>query len=81
MERMRSSRMFQLGLIGLTGLLVALMYTAGPLWENAHTASPRLAADFGQQPMNFEINQGQTDAQVRFLARGRNYTLFLTPPA
>jgi hypothetical protein len=28
--------------------------------------------------LSFEANQGQTDAQVRFLARGAGYTLFLT---
>ena len=30
-------------------------------------------------PLTFEANQGQTDARVDFLARGENYTLFLTP--
>lgn len=30
-------------------------------------------------PMTFEVNQGQTDRRVDFLARGENYTLFLTP--
>lgn len=30
-------------------------------------------------PLSFEINVGQTDEQVKFLARGNGYTLFLTP--
>ena len=30
-------------------------------------------------PLTFEANQGQTDARVDFLARGENYTVFLTP--
>ena len=30
-------------------------------------------------PLTFEVNQGQTDARVDFLARGEGYTLFLTP--
>jgi len=34
---------------------------------------------FGKLPLSFEANQGQTDAQVKFLARGRGYTLFLLP--
>src|SRR6476661_4513380 len=34
---------------------------------------------FGKLPMVFEPNQGQTDAQVQFLARGPGYGLFLTP--
>ncbi len=34
--------------------------------------------DFGRIPLSFEANQGQTDSQVRFLARGPGYGLFLT---
>jgi len=34
---------------------------------------------YGQLPLSFEANQGQTDAQVNFLARGNGYALFLTP--
>ena len=34
---------------------------------------------YGQLPLSFEINQGQTDEPVRFLSRGSGYTLFLTP--
>jgi uncharacterized repeat protein (TIGR01451 family) len=33
---------------------------------------------FGRLPLSFELNQGQTDSQVRFLARGQGYSLFLT---
>src|SRR5262245_8473820 len=32
-------------------------------------------------PYRFEANQGQTDAQVRFLSRGDGYALFLTDTA
>ncbi|MBI3660936.1 SBBP repeat-containing protein [Candidatus Acetothermia bacterium] len=31
--------------------------------------------------MSFEVNQGQVDAQVNFLSRGKGYTLFLSPNA
>ena len=34
---------------------------------------------FGNLPLSFEENEGQTDARVRFLARGPGYRLFLTP--
>jgi hypothetical protein len=34
--------------------------------------------DFGKLPLGFEANAGQMDGQVKFLARGRGYTLFLT---
>src|SRR5690349_2582324 len=33
---------------------------------------------FGQLPLSFEVNQGQTDARVKFVARGHGYALFLT---
>ena len=41
-------------------------------------ASARLAASYGKLPLSFEANQGQADAQVRFLSRGNGYSLFLT---
>jgi Big-like domain-containing protein/IPT/TIG domain-containing protein/carboxypeptidase family protein/beta-propeller repeat-containing protein len=34
---------------------------------------------YGKLPLAFEINKGQTDSQVRFLARGSGYNIFLTP--
>ncbi len=34
---------------------------------------------YGKLPLSFEANRGQSDPQVKFLARGRGYTLFLTP--
>ncbi|HVA93782.1 MAG TPA: SBBP repeat-containing protein, partial [Candidatus Dormibacteraeota bacterium] len=39
----------------------------------------RLVANYGKLPLAFEANQGQTNAQVKFLSRGSGYTLFLTP--
>jgi hypothetical protein len=43
------------------------------------TAPDQLQAIYGQLPLSFEANQGQTDPQVNFLSRGSGYTLFLTP--
>jgi hypothetical protein len=34
---------------------------------------------YSQLPLHFEVNQGQSDAQVKFLSRGHGYTLFLAP--
>ena len=39
---------------------------------------PGVRVDFGQLPLRFEPNQGQTDPRVKFLARGAGYGLFLT---
>lgn len=39
----------------------------------------QVQANYGKLPLSFELNEGQTDAQVKFLSRGPGYTLFLTP--
>jgi len=44
----------------------------------AGKAPPRAVEGYAKLPLSFEANQGQTDAQVKFLARGQGYTLFLT---
>ncbi|MBI2821710.1 MAG: SBBP repeat-containing protein [Acidobacteria bacterium] len=33
---------------------------------------------YGQLPLSFEANQGQTDSKVKFFSRSRGYSLFLT---
>ena len=38
----------------------------------------RIQATFLKAPLHFEPNQGQTDEQVKFLARGAGYQMFLT---
>ncbi|HEV7646421.1 MAG TPA: Ig-like domain-containing protein [Pyrinomonadaceae bacterium] len=38
----------------------------------------KLAEAYGSLPIHFEPNLGQTDEQVKFVARGNNYGLFLT---
>jgi hypothetical protein len=34
---------------------------------------------YGKSPIWFEKNQGQADARVKYLSRGRGYGLLLTP--
>ncbi|MGH9769659.1 MAG: SBBP repeat-containing protein, partial [Blastocatellia bacterium] len=38
----------------------------------------QINASYGRLPMSFEPNQGQADPQVKYLARGRGYQVFLT---
>ncbi len=38
----------------------------------------QLMAAYGKLPLGFEANSGQTDPKVKFVARGRGYSLFLT---
>jgi hypothetical protein len=42
-------------------------------------ARPHADESYGQFPLRFEANRGQTDSRVRFLARAGGYNLFLTP--
>ena len=39
----------------------------------------QIARDFGQLPLSFEANRGQTAKNVDFVARGGGYTMFLAP--
>src|SRR5881296_3190316 len=50
-----------------------------PSLVTASKAPSKLQAmeSYGRLPLSFEANNGQTESQVRFLARGRGYTLFL----
>src|SRR5437867_4977604 len=42
------------------------------------SAAPRASEAYGRLPLHFEANQGQTHQDVRFLARGPGYSLYLT---
>ncbi|MGH7372580.1 MAG: SBBP repeat-containing protein, partial [Candidatus Methylomirabilales bacterium] len=56
------------------------MGTSPPTSVKPDTATrTRISEAYGKLPLSFEVNRGQTDEQVRFLARGPGYTLFLTP--
>src|SRR5712691_7892148 len=44
----------------------------------ARLTKPQVLESYGKLPLSFEANHGQTDRQVKFLSRGRGYTLFLT---
>jgi hypothetical protein len=59
--------------LGVLGLLAVLLTM--PAAPPAAAAS----ASFAKLPLYFEPNHGQTDAAVRFRARGPGYNLFLTP--
>src|SRR5689334_13692317 len=50
-----------------------------PSTSSAAQAAARAA--YGKLPLSFEVNQGQTAKQVKFLSRGAGYVLFLTPSA
>ncbi len=45
---------------------------------SAKLSEARATEAFGQLPLSFEANLGQTDERVKFLSRGQGYGLFLT---
>ena len=53
-------------------------YHAASSTSAIDTAHSRVRANYAALPLEFEQNQGQTDSQVQYLARGDGYTLFLT---
>lgn len=46
---------------------------------NTAVNGSRIAASYGQVPLSFEPNLGQSGSNVQFLSRGSGYSLFLTP--
>src|SRR5712692_11753749 len=56
-------------------LAILLLSSIAP----AETREHQIRDMSAQLPLVFEINRGQTDQRVKFLSRGKGYTLFLTP--
>jgi len=65
--------------IGFTVMSVAALGPRDAERRTPSTKNIKIADFYGKLPLSFERNDGQTDAQVKFLARGNGYTLFLTP--
>jgi hypothetical protein len=70
---------------GATGLAILLGSRSlrNPTVQPAKSDAPavaaaRVAETYGKLPIMFQANAGQTDPQVRFMARGAGYSLFLT---
>jgi Beta-propeller repeat len=49
-----------------------------PLGRPEPAARARLVETYGKLPLRFEVNQGQADREVKFVSRGRGYSVFLT---
>jgi hypothetical protein len=69
-------------LLALTTSLSVPNRMTGPVRSNVGSLSvarTSVADKYGQLPLNFEANRGQTDDRVQFLSRTAHQTLFLTP--
>src|SRR6267378_7577271 len=60
-------------------MLMLFPCLVGFAWPAAAAAEARVSGAYGKLPLHFEANLGQTHDDVRFLARGAGYSLFLTP--
>src|SRR5262245_46044046 len=69
--------------------LISYSVSASQIFSSSEQIAPNPAATgrlkqaqingaYGRLPMSFELNQGQGDSNVRYLARGRGYQVFLT---
>src|SRR5262245_12770293 len=81
--RITTTKLIAISAIGIMLGLAGIAYffipsTASTTSEPAATTSAAAQTAYGKLPLGFEANQGQTDSQVKFLARGSGYTLFLT---
>ncbi len=79
---MSSTRLSVFVVWALLCLISHLAYAAMPQPPQP-TGKPaeqaRLVADYGKLPLSFEANQGKTAEEVKFIARGPGYALFLKP--
>jgi hypothetical protein len=74
------SRRLLAGTLLLVGPVLSIEAAVPPTSPVPATVSkPQIAATMMGMPLQFEANHGQVDDQVKFLARGKGYTLFLTP--
>ncbi len=51
---------------------------AKPHGDVSESSITKSRDSYGRLPISFEINRGQTDKKVKFLARGQGYGMFLT---
>ena len=70
----------------LLSILLSLVNPVGhkpagmpPPTRDLSKAKARLLKSYRALPMSFEVNQGQADPTVRYLARGQGYTILLEP--
>jgi len=61
-----------------SGSQLALAPIRSSLARNSSVVKEKIVGSYGNLPLSFEANEGQTDSAVKFLSRGPGYTLFLT---
>ena len=82
-KHLRLLRMCSIGMavIGVAGFWYSLGISPAPtstIPPNDIVSSTSVKSDYGNLPLSFELNKGQTAEDVKFLARSSGYNLFLT---
>ena len=77
---MKGRKSFTLAICLLIAGAMGVLTDKKPGGRNAvmAPAMPRVVANYAKLPLFLEANRGQADSSVKFLSRGRGYTLFLT---
>ena len=57
----------------------AMIATAQMNYQGQTKTSITFQRSLARLPLSFEVNQGQSDPQVKFMSRGSGYSLFITP--
>src|SRR6266480_7174478 len=70
--------MFQHAVVAFRSVLLLFLFLFSFSLPAAAATDARLSESYGRLPLQFEANQGQTHQNVRFLARGPGYGLYLT---
>ena len=65
-------------LISLSSAVLLVLACGGTTAAEPGPVKRKLLEGYGNLPLSFEANEGQTDPAVKFLSRGPGYTLFLT---
>ena len=77
---MRPRTFVRILFFSIAALCSAQQYDAPAELPGAVSQTPRAYLNYSS-PLLFEANRGQSDAQVKFLARGKGYKAFLTSGA
>jgi hypothetical protein len=83
-DRAPQSQLKALLIAGLIASTSHLSYSAQPANQPAQNSAIKdalLAASYGDLPLSFEANLGQTDKSVKFTSKGSGYGLYLTGDA
>lgn len=78
-QRVRSARFTSIVIAMATAMAAAVVLGPNAGTKASPAKPPEVRSAYGNLPLSFEENRGQTDARVKFLARGGGYSLFLTP--